>query len=128
MENFLLVVQIIVLLSLSFLALYLVVFLMKMKTLAETTEKNIKEFSTRALPVLENMEVITSKLRTITENVDDQITIVRNSVQSIKTVTDNIVDFERRVQERIESPVMEVATYIGAISKGITLVLKRFFG
>ncbi len=101
---------------------------MKMKTLAETTEKNIKEFSTRALPVLENMEVITSKLRTITENVDDQITIVRNSVQSIKTVTDNIVDFERRVQERIESPVMEVATYIGAISKGITLVLKRFFG
>jgi len=62
------------------------------------------------------MEVITSKLRSITANFDDQMTIVKSSVQSIKEIADNIVDFQRRVQERIEAPVLEVAGIVGRSS------------
>ena len=76
-------------------------------------ESDVKEVSVRVIPVLENMEVITSKLRSITANVDDQMSIVRSSVQSLKEIADNVLDFERQVQDRIEAPVLEVAGILG---------------
>ncbi|MCX6135990.1 MAG: hypothetical protein NTV54_00635 [Ignavibacteriales bacterium] len=115
MELALMIAQILVLLSLAGVAIYFVTVLMKVRGILGSIESDIREVSTRAIPVLENLEVITAKLRSITENFDDQMNIVRDSVQSIRTITDNIVDFERRVQEQIEAPVLEVAGVIGAL-------------
>ena len=128
MESFLRIAEIILLISLSVLAVYLVVVLMKVKEILGTVETNVKEVSARAIPVLENMEAITSKLRSITENIDDQMSIVRNSVQSLREITDNIVSFERRVQHTIEGPVLEVAGTLGSIIRGIASFIGRFRG
>ena len=120
--------QIILVLSLTALALYLVVVLTKVKSVLGRIETDIREISVRVVPVLDNMEVITSKLRTIMANVDDQMIIVKNSVQSIKEVADNILDFERRVQETIETPVLEVAGVLGSIVRGISAFINRLRG
>jgi uncharacterized protein YoxC len=119
---------IILVLSLAALAMYLVVVLTKVKTLLTQIESDVKEVSSRVIPVLENMEVITSKLRSITANFDDQMTIVRNSVQSIKEIADSIVEFERRVQDRIEAPVLEVAGILGSVVRGIAAFINRLRG
>ena len=128
MNNLLMIAQIILVLSLAALALYLVVVLTKVKTLLGQIEADVKAVSARLIPVLENMEVITSKLRSITANFDDQMTIVKSSVQSVKEIADNIVDFERRVQERIEAPVLEVAGLLGSVVRGIAAFIHRLRG
>jgi uncharacterized protein YoxC len=120
--------QIILVLALTALALYLVVVLTKVKSMLGQIENDVKEVSTRLIPVLENMEVITSKLRSITANVDDQITIVKSSVQSIKEIADRIVEFERQVQERVEAPVLEVAGIVGSVVRGIAAFINRLRG
>jgi len=120
--------QIILVLSLSALAVYLVVVLTKVRAILGNIETDIKEVSVRVIPVLENMEVITSKLRSITANVDDQMTIVRSSVQSIKEIADNIVEFERRVQDRVEAPVLEIAGIVGSVVRGIAAFINRLRG
>ena len=120
--------QIILVLSLTALALYLVVVLTKVKSVLGRIETDIRDISVRVIPVLDNMEVITSKLRTIMANVDDQMIIVKSSVQSIKEVADNILDFERRVQETIETPVLEVAGVVGSIVRGISAFINRLRG
>jgi uncharacterized protein YoxC len=117
--------QIILVLSLAGLAIYLVIVLAKVKTLLVQIESDVKNVSARVIPVLENMEVITSKLRSITANFDDQMTIVTNSVQSIKEIADSIVEFERRVQDRIEAPVLEVAGMLGSVVRGIAAFINR---
>jgi uncharacterized protein YoxC len=122
------IAQIILVLSLAALAMYLVVVLTKVKTLLTQIESDVKEVSSKVIPVLENMEVITSKLRSITANFDDQMTIVRNSVQSIKEIADSIVEFERRVQDRIEAPVLEVAGILGSVVRGIAAFINRLRG
>jgi hypothetical protein len=127
-ELALMIAQILVLLSLAGVAIYFVIVLMKARGILGSIENDIREVSTRAIPVLENLEVITAKLRSITENFDDQMVIVRDSVQSIRTVTDNIVDFERRVQEQIEAPVLEVAGVIGSIVRTLSALNSRFRG
>ena len=120
--------QIILVLSLTALALYLVVVLTKVKSVLGRIETDIREISVRVIPVLDNMEVITSRLRTIMANFDDQMIIVKSSVQSIKEVADNILDFERRVQETIETPVLEVAGVLGSIVRGISAFINRLRG
>jgi uncharacterized protein YoxC len=124
-ESFLLVAQILVLLSLSALAIYLVVVLSKVKDMLNTVEINIKEVSARAIPVLENMEALTSKLRTITASIDDQMLLIRNSLQTLRDVTENISRFERKVQDHIEGPIMEVASVVGGFISGVAGFLHK---
>ncbi len=128
MNNLLMFGQIILVLSLAGLAIYLVIVLAKVKTLLIQIESDVKNVSARVIPVLENMEVITSKLRSITANFDDQMTIVKSSVQSIKEIADSIVEFERRVQDRIEAPVLEVAGILGSVVRGIAAFINRLRG
>lgn len=128
MELALMIAQILVLLSLACVAIYFVSVLMKARGILGSVENDIREVSIRAIPVLENLEVITAKLRSITENFDDQMVIVRDSVQSIRTITDNIVDFERRVQEQIEAPVLEVAGVVGSIVRTLSALISRLRG
>ena len=132
MENFvnnlLMFAQIILVLSLAGLAIYLVVVLAKVRTLLVQIESDVKNVSARVIPVLENMEVITSKLRSITANFDDQMMIVKSSVQSIKEIADSIVEFERRVQDRIEAPVLEVAGMLGSVVRGVAAFINRLRG
>ncbi len=125
MESFLLVAQIVVLLSLSALAIYLVVVLSKVKDMLGVVEVSIKEVSARAIPVLENMEALTGKLRTITDSIDDQMVMARNSLQTLHSVTENIARFERKLQNHIEGPVMEVASVIGGFISGVAGFLNR---
>jgi hypothetical protein len=109
-------------------AIYFVAVLVKARGILGSIESDIREVSVRAIPVLENLEVITTKLRSITENIDDQMLIVKDSVQSIRTITDNIVDFERRVQEQIEAPVLEIAGVVGSIVRTLSALIRRIRG
>ena len=128
MNTLLMVAQIILVFSLTALAVYLVVVLKKVKSMLGEIENDVKEVSVRMIPVLDNMEVITSKLRSITANVDDQMSIVRSSVQSLKEIADNVLEFERQVQERVEAPVLEVAGILGSVVRGIAAFINRLRG
>ena len=128
MNTLLIMAQIILVLTLTALAVYLVVVLTKVKAILGQIGTDVKEVSVRVIPVLENMEVITSKLRSITANIDDQMTIIKSSVQSIKEIADSIVEFERQVQERVEAPVLEVAGIVGSVVRGIAAFINRLRG
>jgi uncharacterized protein YoxC len=122
------IAQVIVLLSLAGVAIYFIVVLTRVKSILGNIETDIKEISVRIIPVLDNLEVITSKLRSILENVDDQMMIVKNSVESIRMIADNIIEFERRIQDQIEGPVLEIAGAIGSVVRTITALINRVRG
>ena len=125
METFLTIAQIIVLVLLSCVAIYAVIVLMRLRDLLVTLDSNVKQVATRTLPTLENLEAITGKIRVIVENFDEQIAMLKSSVETLKGAADNIAAFERRVQDAIESPIMEVMNTIGGIIRGFTAFLGR---
>ncbi len=128
MELLLKIAQIVVLFCLAGLAVYAVVVLVKVKSILGHVETEVKGVSVRAIPVLENLDAITSKLRSITENIDEEVTIVKRSVQSLQNITNNVVDFERRILDKIETPVLDVAGTIGSVISVVASVLKRLRG
>ena len=119
MENFLLIVQTITLVFLALVCIAGFAVVLKLRSMLGDFGKNIQEISDRAVPLLENLEFITARLKSITESIDDQVTLVGDSLGSIREVTDNIVALERQVQERIEGPIMDSIAFVAAILKGV---------
>jgi uncharacterized protein YoxC len=124
-ETLLVVAQVLALLCLSALCIYLIVVLLRLRSVLNGIEKDFKEMTARAVPVLENMEFITSRVKSITESVDDQVLMVRESMSSIKDVADNIVALERRVQERVEGPILDTIGFVAAVLKGVRTFFER---
>ena len=125
MESVLVVVQILLFLCISVLCIYLIVVLLRVKDLLNTVEKDLKEVTSRALPILENMEYITARVKSIAENIDDQVMIVRESITSMKLITDNVVALERKVQDRIEGPILDAVAFVASVFNGVRTFLDR---
>ncbi len=126
MENTLVViVGILALLCLSAVCIYLILVLVRLKDVISGLEKDLKEVTSRVLPVLENMEFITARVKSITENIDDQVMMVRDSVGSVREIADNIVGLERKMQERIEGPILDSVAFVAALFKGVRTFLDR---
>lgn len=125
MDIILTVSLIIALLCLSAVCIYLIIVLVRVRDILNTVERDLKELTARALPVLDNMEFITARVKSITDSIDDQVAIVRDSMGSIRDVADNIVALERKVQERIEGPILDTVAFAAALFKGVRTFVDR---
>ena len=119
MDTVLIVAEVVALVCLSALCVYLIVAL-------TTFKKEVSEFSQRSKPVLDNLAYITDRLKSAAGKIDDQVDIVKGSLYSFKSVADNILLFEERVQRQLEQPIFQVASVIGAIVTGIAAFFDRF--
>jgi uncharacterized protein YoxC len=125
MEGFAAVIQVLANLSVIALCAFLVAFLVRLRGILQALEKDVRDVTTRAMPILDNVEVITDKVRNIADNIDDQVELVRDSINSIREIANNVVDLERRIQERIEEPVLETVGTIAAVLKGVRAFFVR---
>ncbi|HEV8538245.1 MAG TPA: hypothetical protein VGR15_04895 [Bacteroidota bacterium] len=118
-------VGIVALVAVSILCVYLITVLVRMRRVLEVFERDFKEISSKAIPVLENLEVITDRIKNITETISEEVDAVKHSVGSLEDIIDSIVSFERRVQERLEEPLMGAVSTFAAILKGIQAFMDR---
>ncbi len=114
MESIRTVVETVALLSASALCLYLIVVLSRLKDLLTLLQKDLSEIGAKAKPVFENLQVITEKLKSVSGKIDDQVGLVKGSLESVKSAADNIVAFEQRIQESLEEPVLRLSSMVGA--------------
>lgn len=125
MESLLVVMEIIALAAAAALCVYLIVVLVRVRDLLTLLLREVREIGAKAIPVMENLEVITDRVKGITENLDEQVDIVKGAVSAFRGVADSIVEFERRVQERIEEPVLESVGTLAAFFKGLRTFVAR---
>jgi uncharacterized protein YoxC len=125
METTLQVVQVIAFAALSVLCVTLVIVLIRVRRILELAEKDFKLLSAKAMPVLDNLEVITERVKTITETISEQADALKNMILSFTQAADNVVAFERRVQNRIEEPLMDAVDTFAGIFRGIQAFLER---
>ena len=119
MEIVLQLVQVVALLSVTALCLYLIVVLSGFK-------RDLAEFVQHSKPVLDNLAYITERLKSTAQKIDDHVDIVKSSLTSLKNVADNVLLLEERVQEKLEEPILQVATVLGAIVSTVGGLIERF--
>lgn len=119
METVLQLIQAIALISLTVLCVYLVIVLASVR-------RDLAEFAQRSKPVLDNLAFITEKLKSTAQKIDDHVDIVKGSLNSFKSVADNVLLLEERVQQRLEEPILQVASIIGTIVSSVGVFFDRF--
>jgi uncharacterized protein YoxC len=125
LETVLLVAQIVALVAVASVCVYLIVVLVRVKEVLSNVERDIRAVTERTMPVLENIDYISARIKSITDSIDDQVLIVRESVGSIREIADNIVALERKVQSQIEGPVLDTVAFIAAVIKGVRAFTQR---
>ena len=121
----LIIMQIVALGCLSALSVYLITVLVRVRKILIEIEQDFKTLSSKAIPVFENLEVITTKIKNVTQSIDEQVEMVKNSIQTIKDIADNILNFEKKIQDRIEEPVLETVSVFAGFIKGIRIFFDR---
>jgi phage-related minor tail protein len=118
-ETVLTLAEVVALVCVSALCVYLIVVLTNLK-------RDFSEISQRSKPVLDNLAYITDKLKSAAGKIDDQVDIVKGSLNSLRSVAENVLLFEERVQRQLEEPIFQVASVIGAIVTSIAAFIDRF--
>lgn len=106
-------------LAFAALCVYLIVAISKIRNSFTKIQEDVNELNRNATPLFENLKIISDKFRSISENVDDQVTVLRSSVESIREMTDTIVSFEKNIQHEIEGPLMEAVSFVSALVKAV---------
>lgn len=125
MEIALDIAKIVALVAVACLCVYLILVLIRVKAGISAIETAVKDVATHAIPVLDNVEYITAKAGSITETVEEQMDVVKESVHTLKSMTDTIAEFERDIQSRVEGPIRETASMVRAVSKGVKTFVER---
>ncbi len=125
METALLIAQLVALVAVTAVCIFLILVLIRVREMLTKIERDISAVTERTMPVLENIDYISSRVKNITDNIDDQVLMVRESMGSIREIADNIVSLERQVQSRIEGPILDTVALIAALVKGVKAFTSR---
>ncbi|MBP1646716.1 MAG: hypothetical protein H6Q30_161 [Bacteroidetes bacterium] len=125
MEVTLVVAKVVALLAVAALCVYVIVLLTRVKQSMSTIERAVKDFALHVTPVLDNLEFLTAKATSLAETVEEHLGVVAQSVGTLRSITDNIADFERDIQARVEGPIRETAAVVRAVSKGVKTFFQR---
>ena len=104
---------------------YLIVVLARLNGVLALFQRDFSEMARNLKPILENLNIVTERLKSITAKVDEQVLLFKSSLESFKALSDNVVDFERRMQERLEEPIIRVTSLIGGFVSRILSFLGR---
>lgn len=125
LETLLIVVQVVAFLSIAALAMFLISYIGKMVTSLQNMQKDINTLTQKASPIFDNLEITTKRINNVTENIENQIDAVIYSINSVKKIADDIVEFEQKIQRRIEEPVLDAVGFISAVVKGVKTFFNR---
>ncbi|MBI5464664.1 MAG: DUF948 domain-containing protein [Ignavibacteriales bacterium] len=115
MDNLLQLAKLLALLSASALCVYLIVVLTRLNKVLEQLQMDLADIGKNLRPVLENLNIVMERFKSISMKVDDQVTLFKSAIESFKQLADNVVMFEERVQRRLEEPIHRVSTLVGNI-------------
>lgn len=124
METLIHIGTILALFSAAALCVYLIFTLMRLNSVLLLLQRDFSDISKNLKPILENLNIVSERLKSITTKVDDQVNLFKGTLESFKGLAENVVNFEARVQQRLEEPIIRVTSLIsGVISRIVS-----FFG
>jgi uncharacterized protein YoxC len=125
LESVLLVASIVALVAVTVVCVFLIIVLVRVRDMLTNIERDIKAVTERTMPVLENIDYIAARVKNITDGIDDQVLMVRESMGSIREIADNVVALERKVQARMEGPILDTVAFVAALFKGVRTFSER---
>ena len=113
----------IVLILISALVIFLIVYLVKITRSIEFLQKDISKLSDRLDPLVTALSELTSKISDLSDQARGQLETTKGIVFKVKNRVETILEFEEKIRAGIEGPISGFLNQIKAISNGVNTFL-----
>jgi uncharacterized protein YoxC len=107
--------------SLAFLLLvvFIIPTIIQIRKTVKNAEITLKSVNQNLPGILTNIDEITTNITQVTQSVHQNIDGLKEVVNKIHLVADDIVQFEQTIRQEIEPPILNTLGTLSGISKGI---------
>ena len=113
----------VVLVLISALVIFLIVYLGKITRSIEFLQKDISKLSDRLEPLVTSLSELTTKLSDISDQAKVQLEATKGIVFKVKNRVETILEFEEKIRAGIDGPISGLLNQIKAISNGVNTFL-----
>jgi len=113
----------IVLIFVSALIVFLIIYVGKITRSVQDLQKDISNLSNRLEPLLTSLSDLTDKLSDLSNHAKRQLEATKGIVFSVKDRVDKILEFEEKIRTGIDGPVTSVINQFKAIANGVSTFL-----
>lgn len=117
------VLTVIVLILVSTLIVFLIVYLGKITRSIQDLQKDISALSDKLEPLVFSLSDLTSKLSDLSDSAKRQLEATKRIIFSVKDRVETILQFEQKIRAGIDGPVSGLLNQIKAISNGVSTFL-----
>jgi uncharacterized protein YoxC len=117
--------------SVAVIAFFVVIFVIgllfvfiQLKRTAKEAEKLLETARQHIVPLSHDVTIVVNDTKRIVASIQKQMGMVEQGVGEVKDAVSRITEFEKKLHDKLEQPILDVATFASAISKAI----KSFFG
>lgn len=93
---------------------------------AKEAEKLIDSVRVQVAPVSRDIGLISRDVKSIVQSIHRQIDRVEDGVETVHDMALRVKEFEIEVQRRIEEPLLQLASVLGGVKKGIEAITRIF--
>ncbi|MBX2976738.1 MAG: DUF948 domain-containing protein [Ignavibacteriaceae bacterium] len=112
--------EIILLISASALCIYLILFLKNMTKSISEIQTDIHRIADQINPLLESLQSLSKSVIVVSDEVKSQLTKTKWIIDEVKSKVESIMNFERKVMEKVDSPIQNMLSNLNAIKRGVT--------
>jgi len=112
--------------SIVVVAIVLVPVILQIRRTAREAEKLLDTVRMQIVPLSHDLTIISKEVSGILQSIHRQVDRVEEGIATVRDAAERLREFEETVLTRVEEPLLELATLIRAVSRGIGAFL-RFF-
>lgn len=113
----------VVLVLVSGLIIFLIVYLGKITKSIEQLQKDISDLSNRLDPLVTSLSDFSTKLAAVSEQARTQLDTTKEIIHSVKYQVNKFLDLTEKIRSGIDGPVSDILKQIRAISNGVSTFL-----
>ena len=99
--------------------LCLIPVLFQIRRTAQQVEKTLETARMQIVPVSHDLTIISQEVNGIIRSIHRQVDKIEDGVTTVRDGAERLREFEEDMVRRIEEPLMEMATLLSAVTRGV---------
>lgn len=111
--------EVVLLISATALCVYLIIFLKDLSKSVSEMQTDIHRIADQINPLLESLQSLSNSVIIVSDEVKSQLSKTKWIVDEVKSKVESILNFERKVMEKVDSPLQDLLSNLNAIKRGV---------
>jgi uncharacterized protein YoxC len=111
--------EVVLLISAATLCIYLILFLKNLTKSVSEIQTDIHRMADQINPLLQSLQSLSNSVMIVSEEVKSQLDKTKWIVDEVKSKVESVINFEKKIIEKIDSPLQDLLSNLNAIKRGV---------